>query len=416
MLYFLYNDALLGILKKLGEKDVLAIALTCKKLYSFCKGIAGLWKDAVYYRAKVFDCIKAPYIKTLVISYLDTFKSKKQELQWRIDWKMIRREEKLRELIIELQGGAYITRYINTKIGNNVIKLVLKYFSINSLVLRKILGNNNLVELELYMNISSNGDRLVKIGRSYKKITICSNYANIDGVIQRRIEGKWEEITTGGLESLVLRDNIGISGVFLEERVKEVKYLNTTLEMNMAEYINRFENLVELRCDDYHSGSIKIRSQKIEGLVHLRVLKIYMEYVGVGTFNKMTKLQYLCLTVYINTCSIDLSAQGESLEVFILNGGHINIKVDLLHLRKLKILIYDMYLDEDYITEEFVQQAIVRYYYGRDIGTMSNIKEIAYIIQKLEQLEILVFEDEVWSNIAIGDSEVNKKISYYLNY
>jgi hypothetical protein len=408
MLDKLIQDLLLLTLRKVEDEDILAVALTCKKLYSLCNENKTLFGGTAIYNKDLKKSMRSQYIKGLIIYGKSIHKNM---------FGNITNFKSLESIKIEYDKDQEIDKNINSKLGVNIQILYIKSHIINVPLLRKFVLNNRLISLTLIVNSmpwgndwSSDYDDsflIEEIGRSYKEMNI------IDAYDEDKFE-KYKLLDSEGLQIFQVTANIEVDRKFLNDHSESLRhiYLDPGMFYDIKKDINSFTNLVSIKnhCNDMSM----INANKIKELTKLEMISTYMKNIDPSTFIKLKNLKQL----YLHKCDnsiIDFTTLTELRCLRLcLDDSEFS---KLFCLKNLRVLILNMQeINIEYRSDNYVKDIyeIIEEY---DLDRSFNIHTFPYI-------KLFIYKWKIWERerhkkrlqkrINRYDTEFNLQIYYDL--
>jgi hypothetical protein len=288
-----------------NNRDVLAVALTCKELFSFCKCTEKVWKKGMRYNKKFMKgSIGGPYVRHVIVKGNDN-KNNALDILCRMEIRSLK-------LIYE-EGDKFEPRENFWHIKNSCMNLRILVVLVHSIAIEKIrtiLECSMIEQFKLRTNyIYANMNDLVAkvISKSFRMISICHMKFNKE---IPKVEG------SRGLEVMQITLAIDVIDI-----LKANKGTLRHIYMNYgAAYMNTCEDLLNectnlqyanmIHPGDIYFGNISkinkgievllvnlygIESCTLEGFLNLRVLYIFVEEEFKIDFGNLRNLEVLSI-------------------------------------------------------------------------------------------------------------------------
>jgi Leucine-rich repeat (LRR) protein len=355
------------IFSYLSNRDVLRIAFTCKRLYTFCRDTKEVWRESANYSMGFIWSIYRKHISILRVSKL----CNKKEI-----FRDIQKMDNIKQLCIEYKAFMYVHPDI-TELNTNITILEIHCVMISDNVITKLISNDVLVSLVLlFDNFESGSDipDIDRIGKSLKRLTVW--VVNNGEITRRKYKNNVE-----GLQILELYSGIVIDIKTLKGNVGTLVVINIFIDFvgGLADATYLYGEMTEL-VELYEQYFNPIPEEHIRNLTKMERLEVCnIDGIRSDTFANMPNLRYLL--VDSNTMA------------------NINFKT-LVQLKELRVLG-----DEIPIERLFCLKDLEKLYYNRDndrdtiVGRVEEIYKIAGIYGENPFPKLVSFEykEYVWN-------------------
>jgi hypothetical protein len=352
MLNKVIADVLKLICKYLSNKEVTRIALTCKKLYTFCRDTKEVWHKRATYSRNFMKSIRANHIEVLTVG-----EDYNHNDLWKID---------------KLKGIKHLKIYtkcnINDVFGDDYLlgHITMLDIRIEGCLpfgdLQEIFESNIMVSFNYMHEGHKESLKITKIGKSFQRIATYGCWTNqkVDKFVPRKGQGL-RYIKDGYY--LHIDDDILIANKETIEVMIRGRYMKRD---NLSKELNGFVKLRELVLYSEDIDYDCISAEHVKDLTELEKITICLKDIQSDTFAKMKKLRYLNLSV----------------------GDIRNLNFDTLQKLESFALFYPDFRFEDLRAIEALKSLIIYrlYDWRNDLNSKENVAKKLAIIGKIREL------------------------------